>query len=265
MASPRTNEPPSATAIRRGWLPWVVLAGVVVAAALVVGLLARPQGEDARATATLAVTVLIATAGFFESARRARAEHRHAAMREAGKDFCTAVAEVSSALTGLRFALEAHPKRRERIEKAMEETTRAIDNLQATTARVEFAFPAGQGYAHDWPSDDPAAQRTTLAAELAELTPELMRGRSDAVTTAQRVAVITRHCADALRNGLRDAFAKARDDDAAYRPVFDVLNGLPDDVPPSAPGATARPRASLRTSLDELRRKFVRHALETMD
>jgi len=84
------------------------------------------------------------------------------------------------------------------------------------------------------------------------------------VTTALRIAVITRHGADVLRSGVRDAFAHDADDDACYEPVLEVLNGFPAVARPTADGGDADRPPSLRTSLDWLRRKFVRHAIEGM-
>jgi hypothetical protein len=246
----------------------------------VVLVLARPQGEDARATATLAVTVLIATAGFFEASRRSREErryaaerdrqeHRRAAMRSAGEAFCTAVASVNSALTGLRFSLEPHDHRRSRIEAGMTAVTTSVDELQAATARVEFAFPSAaredDDGSRDWPSEVPE-QHAWLLEDLrraVEMLDEDADGAGDAVATALQLALISRHAADVLRGTVRLAFA-APDLDADYAGVERVLNGLrgPADAQQDEGGDYP---PSLRTCLTRLRRMYVAQAVTALE
>ena len=258
-------------------------------AAILVGLLARPEGEDARATATLAVTVLVATIGLIEASSRSREERRDAAelarseqhrgaMRDAGEVFCTAVSTVNSALTGLRFSLEPAGDQRRRIESAVTAVTTSIDGLQAATARVEFAFPTKAreaGKPEPWPSQ-PTRQHEQFRKELARADQRVEQddGADNAVDTALLTAVVARHAADVLRSRVRTALETADEGGGAgdetrgddYADVQSVLNGLHDRRPASDGGDEGGDYPpSLRTTLNSLRRLFVRQALNTMD
>ena len=269
--------------------PWLLLGIGFVVAAILVGVLARPEGEDARATATLAVTVLVATVGLIEASTRSREERRDAAklarneqhrgaMREAGEVFCTAVSTVNSALTGLRFSLEPAGDQRRRIETAMTAVTTSIDGLQAATARVEFAFPTAARDAakpEPWPSQ-PARQLEQFRRELARADERVEQDdvAGTAVDTALLTAVVARHAADVLRSCVRTALETADTDPPAggapsgdeYADVQSVLNGLHARSPSGdSDGEGGDYPPSLRTTLTSLRRLFVRQALNTMD